>query len=101
MGSEMCIRDSPKTVSDWVFSVNEQVKFVLDPRGQKTVNTFIKPANSVSLLVGPEGGLDEEEIKNTESANFHKLSLGPRILRTETAPIAAISVLQSVWGDMK
>ena len=92
---------NPKTVSDWVISVNEHVRFVLDPRCQKTVTTFIKAANSVSLLVGPEGGLDEEEIKITESANFHKLSLGPRILRTETAPIAAISILQSVWGDMK
>ena len=92
---------NPKTVNDWITGLNEQARFVLDPRAKKTVNTFTKTGNSVSLLVGPESGLDEEEIKNTESANFHKINLGPRILRAETAPIAAISILQSMWGDMK
>ena len=92
---------NPVTVNDWITSLNAQVRFVLDPRAKKTVSTFTKTANSVSLLVGPEGGFDEEEIKNTELANFHKIKLGPRILRTETAPIVAISILQSIWGDIK
>ena len=92
---------NPKTVNDWITGLNEQARFVLDPRAKKTVNTFTKTGNSVSLLVGPEGGFDEEEIKNTELANFHKIKLGPRILRTETAPIVAISILQSIWGDIK
>ncbi|MFV8783426.1 16S rRNA (uracil(1498)-N(3))-methyltransferase [Microbulbifer sp. SA54] len=51
------------------------------------------------LLVGPEGGLSAEEIELALSCGFHPLRLGPRVLRTETAPVAALSVLQFQWGD--
>jgi len=54
---------------------------------------------SVALLIGPEGGLTEQEIKQAESAQFSALTLGPRVLRTETAPVIAIGILQSLWGD--
>ncbi|GMG87777.1 16S rRNA (uracil(1498)-N(3))-methyltransferase [Biformimicrobium ophioploci] len=54
---------------------------------------------SATLLVGPEGGLSAEEIGSAESAGFQALALGPRVLRTETAPVAALSVLQFFWGD--
>jgi len=50
--------------------------------------------------MGPEGGLSEAEIENVESSHFQSLALGPRVLRTETAPLAAISMLQAFWGDM-
>jgi 16S rRNA (uracil1498-N3)-methyltransferase len=56
--------------------------------------------HSVALLVGPEGGLSEAEIANAESAGYRAMSLGPRVLRTETAPLAALAILQSRWGDM-
>ena len=55
---------------------------------------------SVALLIGPEGGLDEGEIEAAEAANFEALRLGPRVLRTETAPLAALAIVQSRWGDM-
>ncbi|WP_160152211.1 16S rRNA (uracil(1498)-N(3))-methyltransferase [Microbulbifer sp. ALW1] len=51
------------------------------------------------LLVGPEGGLSAEEIELAMQQGFHPLRLGPRVLRTETAPVAALSVLQFQWGD--
>jgi 16S rRNA (uracil1498-N3)-methyltransferase len=58
------------------------------------------PPRSVALLVGPEGGLSEQEIRAAEEAGFASLQLGPRVLRTETAPLAAIAILQARWGDM-
>ena len=58
------------------------------------------PSGQVALLIGPEGGLSEREIEQAISLGFSPLALGPRVLRTETAPLAAISILQSLWGDM-
>ena len=52
------------------------------------------------LLVGPEGGLSADEIDLALKQGFHPLRLGPRVLRTETAPVAALSVLQFQWGDI-
>ena len=54
----------------------------------------------MALLIGPEGGLDDGEILAAERAGFQPLQLGPRVLRTETAPLAAIAILQARWGDM-
>jgi 16S rRNA (uracil1498-N3)-methyltransferase len=53
----------------------------------------------VLLLIGPEGGLSEVEIAAAQQARCVPLTLGPRVLRTETAPLAAISLLQYRWGD--
>lgn len=54
----------------------------------------------LSLLIGPEGGFAESEVRNAVEKGFDTVSLGPRILRTETAPITAISILQFLFGDI-
>jgi 16S rRNA (uracil1498-N3)-methyltransferase len=54
----------------------------------------------VTLAIGPEGGLDEEEIEAFRLAGFQPVRLGPRVLRTETAAIAALAWLQSRYGDL-
>ena len=73
---------------------------MLHHRGDKTLSAIKeKNISSVSLLVGPEGGPTEEEIQASIHKNFEQLTLGPRVLRTETAPVAAISIIQSIWGD--
>jgi 16S rRNA (uracil1498-N3)-methyltransferase len=51
------------------------------------------------LLVGPEGGWNPEETQAAVSAGFLSLSLGPRVLRTETAAVAALAAMQALWGD--
>jgi 16S rRNA (uracil1498-N3)-methyltransferase len=56
--------------------------------------------NSVSLAIGPEGGFSDAEILKARACDFAGLKLGPRILRTETAPIAAITLCQTKWGDI-
>jgi 16S rRNA (uracil1498-N3)-methyltransferase len=58
------------------------------------------PASSVVLLVGAEGGLAPAEYAAAVANGFEAVSLGPRILRTETAPLAALAVLQALWGDL-
>lgn len=57
-------------------------------------------AGTISVLVGPEGGLDPEEVERARALGFLGLRLGPRILRTETASIVALTVLQMLYGDL-
>lgn len=66
---------------------------------KKILNTF-QDTTKIILLVGPEGGFSKEEISTAIQKGFISVSLGPRILRTETAPITAISIIQYELGDM-
>ncbi|MFT5577279.1 MAG: 16S rRNA (uracil1498-N3)-methyltransferase [Paraglaciecola psychrophila] len=86
-------------LSDWVAHCEVQQKFVLHHRSVGQIDQQ-QAVDSVALLVGPEGGLDSDEIDEAERAGYQSLTLGPRVLRTETAPLAAISLLQHLWGDL-
>ena len=59
------------------------------------------PEGPVELLVGPEGGFSEREEDIARTVGFTALSLGPRVLRAETAPLAALAAMQSLWGDFR
>ncbi|MDR2637506.1 MAG: 16S rRNA (uracil(1498)-N(3))-methyltransferase [Zoogloeaceae bacterium] len=78
------------------------LKLILAPEASRRFAELEKPAagEPVTLLVGAEGGLDPAEIDSAQKAGFQPIRLGPRILRTETAGIAALSILQSHWGDL-
>ena len=77
------------------------LKLLLDPLAPKAHKDFSAPADAqVLLLVGPEGGLSEKERELALKAGFQGMKLGPRILRTETAALVALSLLQSGWGDL-
>ncbi|KEQ18348.1 16S rRNA (uracil(1498)-N(3))-methyltransferase [Endozoicomonas numazuensis] len=89
----------PENVADWMEKQTSDLKFVLHHRTDKKLEGFNQPA-TVSLLIGPEGGLTGEEITQAESSGFHALALGPRVLRTETAPVTAVSLMQYLWGDI-
>ncbi|MFK8047349.1 MAG: 16S rRNA (uracil(1498)-N(3))-methyltransferase [Halioglobus sp.] len=86
-------------VNDWLQSVDAQRKFVLHHRDD-AANKQAQQPTSAAILVGPEGGLSDREIAVAVDTGFEALTLGPRVLRTETAPLAAIAILQSRWGDM-
>ena len=91
---------SPMALHQWVSAVDTEKKLVLHHRSQYSLSVLGKQqANSVALLIGPEGGLNAQEIQTAEEAGYAPWALGPRVLRTETAPVVAISVLQSIWGD--
>lgn len=79
---------------------NASMKLVLHPRAAISWREYTFTAGDIALLIGPEGGLSDAEISQAQSHGFQTLCLGPRILRTETAAIAALSVLQAVAGDL-
>ena len=87
-------------LNPWLKSTVAERKFVLHHRADSTTGAGDAP-NTVALLVGPEGGLGEDEIAAAEQAGYSSLRFGPRVLRTETAPLAAFALLQGYWGDMK
>ena len=51
------------------------------------------------LIAGPEGGLTPEEVQDAERCGYIAARLGPRVLRTETAALAALAAMQTLWGD--
>lgn len=75
------------------------LKLVLHHRANTAPGENIAPRTPVTLLVGPEGGLSPNEIAAAEAVGFMPWRLGPRVMRTETAAVAALSVLQWRWGD--
>jgi len=77
---------------------NTQCKIVFDTESAQPLSQ-LEPAEDVSILIGPEGGLSKDEIIQTQSHDFHSIKLGPRILRTETAVVSTCSALQTLWGD--
>ncbi len=83
----------------WLAATTAERKFVLHHRADALDIGGKSPA-SVALLIGPEGGLGMSEILLAERAGYAALRLGPRVLRTETAPLAAIAILQGWWGDL-
>ncbi len=91
--------EPPVTLSEWLSVTDAELKLVLDPRAPRALSSFETPS-SVALLIGPEGGLSEPEVEQAEAAGFLPIALGPRVLRTETAPVAALSLLQYLWGDL-
>ena len=76
------------------------LNFVLYPEAQKSWRDYAFNEQEIGLIIGPEGGLSAAEIELLFKHNFMPLSLGPRVLRTETAAIVALSVLQAVCGDL-
>lgn len=83
---------------EWAKEIEADYKLVLHHRAQKNIIT--STPQSVAIIIGPEGGLSAEEITSCEAYGFQALKLGPRVMRTETAPIAALSILQARYGDM-
>jgi len=79
----------------------ETLKLLLDPEGDLCLRDLPPPTTPILLLAGPEGGFDPAERKLARAAGFHGLRLGPRVLRTETAALAALAAMQAVWGDFR
>lgn len=76
-------------------------RFMLAPGAPVALNALAPGTASVALLIGPEGGLTDSERAAAAPAGFEARALGPRILRTETAALVALAVLQSVCGDLR
>lgn len=79
---------------------NGALRLMLDPEAE-TSFASIRPEGAVQLLIGSEGGLDPQEMVAARQAGFRAVRMGPRVLRTETAGLAALAVMQALWGDFR
>ena len=87
----------PMPLAEWLKQTEADLKLVLHPVAEP-LTSHEKPA-SLAFLIGPEGGLNDAEVDQAQTAGFHAARRGPRVLRTETAPVVALSVAQQLWGD--
>jgi 16S rRNA (uracil1498-N3)-methyltransferase len=93
---------APCALPTWLDdSAAHGMRVTLDPLGHHAWRELPAPAGPVTLLVGPEGGLSEHELHRAREAGFIGIRMGPRVLRTETAGVAAIAALQALWGDWR
>lgn len=93
------VLNPPVSIQSWLPAVQAQQKYICTP-GQACAFHSGEKTNSVVLATGPEGGFEHEEIELAQAHGFIATGLGPRVLRTETAPIVALSLLQYLWGDI-
>lgn len=84
----------------WCAEQDGSMKLNLHPRASHSINTLPQPVDRVRLLIGPEGGLSADEIAMTTAHGFTDILLGPRVLRTETTALTAITALQVRFGDL-
>lgn len=90
----------PLSLTEWLHNFTG-TGIILSPNSpHKLSNLPLAKTTALSLVIGPEGGLSDTEVTTLQENNFLSLNLGPRILRTETAPLAVISLLQAQFGDM-
>ncbi len=91
----------PLSLENWLSQNpnNHATRILLNPVGAKRLAEMQQPTSAIQLLIGAEGGLSQSEIDLASSQGFQSIVLGPRILRTETAALTAISAMQCLWGD--
>lgn len=95
--SVLPIIHAPLGLSDWLAQTEAELKLVLHPVAEP-LSGHARPA-TLAFLIGPEGGLGDAEVAAAQRAGYQAARLGPRVLRTETAPVVALSVAQQLWGD--
>ena len=86
----------------WITQQDMHRRIILTPRAQQSLPDWARHhgAQAVTLVIGPEGGLSEQEEELALRHGALPLSMGPRILRTETAALAAVGALSAIWGGM-
>jgi 16S rRNA (uracil1498-N3)-methyltransferase len=91
----------PISLQAWLAQQSSALKLNLHPKAQHSILAIKAQTERVRLLIGPEGGLNDDEIQQANDAEFNDVLLGPRVLRTETAALSAITALQCRFGDLK
>ncbi|MDB5794345.1 MAG: rRNA ((1498)-N(3))-methyltransferase [Noviherbaspirillum sp.] len=92
----------PSGFSDWLSRDNLHARVLLTPRADQSLSDWARrhPPQSVALMIGPEGGFTAQEEDLARAQGVLMLSMGPRVLRTETAGLAALAALNAVWGEL-
>ncbi|HLD10205.1 MAG TPA: 16S rRNA (uracil(1498)-N(3))-methyltransferase [Methylophilaceae bacterium] len=93
---------APLTLANWLGTEPAfRTRIMLSPTATQTLQDLANPTGAICLLIGPEGGLTADEIDLAATHHFIPVRLGSRILRTETAALAALAAMQTLWGDFK
>jgi 16S rRNA (uracil1498-N3)-methyltransferase len=94
---------APLDLSHWLVNTKgiEGSKFILLPDGAVALHSQTTPQSNITILIGPEGGFTADEALMAKQVGFIPVLLGPRVLRTETAALASICALQTLWGDFQ
>jgi 16S rRNA (uracil1498-N3)-methyltransferase len=92
----------PMDFHEWISQQNLHRRIMLSPRADQSLSDWARhhPPQAVALLIGPEGGFTEQEEQAAVKSGVLPLSIGPRVLRTETAALAALAALNAVWGEI-
>jgi len=95
--------DAPRRLETWLSAKPQHVEsdVILRPGATQSLSAIDMPATKVCILIGPEGGFSDVEYQLADVAGFVAVSMGPRVLRTETAAAAALAILQARWGDLR
>jgi 16S rRNA (uracil1498-N3)-methyltransferase len=92
---------TPCAFPDWLTTTaSNTTRLLLSPNGESRLDDLKDVGKAITLLIGPEGGLDENEQAAALAAGFTAVRLGPRVLRTETAAIVALTLMQRYFGDL-
>lgn len=93
--------EAPLALDEWLETGDENGGLMLQPGAALPLAGYTPETEHLTLLIGPEGGLSEADCRAAEHAGYRGVSLGPRILRTETAAVAALAACQTLWGDFR
>jgi len=95
--------DAPVDLNAWFGAGTKEADsdLILQPGASTPLTSIATPVTKVCLLIGPEGGFSDTEYEDAAVSGFQAVSIGPRVLRTETAALTAIAVAQSCWGDLQ
>jgi len=88
------------TLEDWITQDKNELKLVLNPDSGVRLSELTVLDNGFTVLIGSEGGFSDRELELAQKNCFLAIKFGPRILRTETAAVAAITACQTLWGDI-
>ncbi len=91
---------TPMAFVEWLRMDATKPRLILHPESQQFMSNINLSDNELTLIIGPEGGFSDVEVKQAQESGCEPISLGPRILRTETAVICAVSNAQQLWGDL-
>jgi 16S rRNA (uracil1498-N3)-methyltransferase len=92
---------APINLLEWIAECKDMLKITLHHHSAKPITELSQPLDkNVSVLIGPEGGLTEDEVAASIKQGFQPVALGPRVLRTETAPVVILTCINLLWGDI-
>ncbi len=93
--------DLPVSLSDWLASLSaNNCRILFHPQQTRTLDQIELGNHQIHLLIGPEGGFSDTEVTRILENGFATASIGPRVLRAETAVVSALTLLQHHWGDI-